>query len=86
MSDAPKGVSERMLRLTGFPEQVQAAMNLVQVDMLLQACHPSKQGCMNLWHSVGQHHPQQAKRLHKRHICTRTCNRAIHQPYYCCLL
>ena len=37
MSDAPKGVSERMLRLTGFPEQVQAAMNLVQVGMLLQA-------------------------------------------------
>lgn len=31
MSDAPRGVSERMLRLTGFPEQVQAAMNLVQV-------------------------------------------------------
>ena len=39
MSDAPKGVSERMLRLTGFPEQVQAAMNLVQVGMQLQA-HP----------------------------------------------
>ena len=33
MSDAPKGVSERMLRLTGFPEQVQAAMNLVQVGV-----------------------------------------------------
>lgn len=36
MSDAPRGVSERMLRLTGFPEQVQAAMNLVQV--CLSAC------------------------------------------------
>ncbi len=33
MSDAPKGVTERMLRLTGFPEQVQAALNLVQVGV-----------------------------------------------------
>ena len=48
MSDAPKGVSERMLRLTGFPEQVQAAMNLVQVGMLLQACHVSKHGSVDV--------------------------------------
>lgn len=38
MSDAPKGVSERMLSLSGFPEQVQAAMNLVQVCSLIAPC------------------------------------------------
>lgn len=31
LSDAPRGVSERFLRLSGTPEQVQAAINLVQV-------------------------------------------------------
>lgn len=31
LSDAPRGVTERTLRLSGHPEQVQAAVNLVQV-------------------------------------------------------
>ena len=30
LSDAPRGVSERRLRLSGQPQQVQAAVNLVQ--------------------------------------------------------
>jgi hypothetical protein len=31
LSDAPRGVTERLLRLSGTCEQVQAAVNLVQV-------------------------------------------------------
>ncbi|CAL8468952.1 g8493 [Coccomyxa elongata] len=34
LSDAPRGVMERLLRLSGSPEQVQAAVNLVQAFLL----------------------------------------------------
>ena len=36
LSDAPRGVMERLLRLSGSPEQVQAAVNLVQVRIYIQ--------------------------------------------------
>ncbi len=34
LSDAPRGVTERCLRLSGQPAQVQAAVNLVQAFLL----------------------------------------------------
>ena len=84
MSDAPKGVSERMLRLTGFPEQVQAAMNLVQVGMLLQACHLSKHSCMDLWQGVRQRQPPAAYNIaQETSLHTHTCSGAFHQHCHC---